>query len=291
MAREHGRLAYTLFRDRDFRSLSRSAQALYMQLLAQKEINNAGVCPLMVSKWARGCDELDEAAVWASLGELQAARFVYFDEESEELLVRSFIRNDGILKQPNLVKNALRCAEQVESAVLRGVLAEELRRLGRRDAEIVADGLDGRVSKPISNPSETLPESLNPSETLSKPRGVGEGVGEGGTLTSVGTCGGGSRASARDAAAPPLGNLDPNNPRCLKHADVPADEMGPSCRACKRVREWCETAPERGKADDLAAARSRREAIDACGLCDDGGWLVGVEPVRKCSHLRPAQES
>ncbi len=291
MAREHGRLAYTLFRDSDFRALSRSAQALYMQLLAQKEINNAGVCPLMVSKWARGCDELDEAAVWVTLRELQAARFVFFDEESEELLVRSFIRNDGILKQPNLVKNALRCAEQVESETLRGVLAEELRRLGRRDAEIVADGLDGRVSEPIANPSETLPEPLNPSETLSKPRGVGEGVGEGGTLTSVGTCGGGSRASAREATAPPPGNLDPSNPRCPKHLTVLADDMGPNCRACRRVREWCESAPDRAAADDLSARRSRREAIDACGLCDDTGYVLGVEPVRRCAHLRPAQES
>ncbi|WP_367582218.1 hypothetical protein [Tsukamurella tyrosinosolvens] len=103
--------------------------------------------------------------------------------------------------------------------------------------------------------------------------------------------GGGGVTSGNARDTPPPGNLDPSNPRCPKHLDVAVSDAGPNCVGCKRVREWCESAPDRARADDLSARRSRREAIDACGLCDDTGYVLGVEPVRRCAHLRPAQES
>ncbi|WP_415678839.1 hypothetical protein [Tsukamurella hominis] len=136
-------------------------------------------------------------------------------------------------------------------------------------SRVTDDVTDGVSSLPPTRPDPTRP---GPSSS---------GVTGGGAVTS---------GNAREAAAPP-GNLDPSNPRCPRHLSVPAAEMGPNCRGCRQVREWCESAPDRGKADEVAQRRSRREAIDACGLCDDTGYVLGVEPVRRCSHLRPAQES
>lgn len=188
--RSHGRILVSIWRDRDFIARSVAAQRCYMMLLAQKDINNAGVQPLMVRKWAKASEETAEADIVRALNELQAHRFVCYDTDTEELLIRSFIRNDGIAKQPNVLKNALRVAPQTESPRLRAALADELDSLRRKDASEVASEIrpegfgnpfetlpGSETENPRSNPSETLPEGFNPSGTLREP--CGDGVGEG----------------------------------------------------------------------------------------------------------------
>lgn len=172
MPRDHGRISSTIWRDKDFRRLSVEAQRLYMLLLSQPTVNNAGLLPFQLGKWAKGCDATTEADVLRALTELSSNDFAYFDADTEETFVRSYIRNDGILKQPNIVKNALRCAKAIESDYLRAAMAIELRRLRRGDAADVADELDpdGTAGEDFSKLHVTHPEGLaNPSETLSEP--------------------------------------------------------------------------------------------------------------------------
>src|SRR5690606_238647 len=137
------------------------------------------------SKWAKGCDEIETSEdLVPDLAALIAARFIVVDSDTEEVLVRSFIRNDGVLKQPNVFKNALRCAEGVESQAIRSALAVELRRTGRSDAARVADEIDPpgtdpdpvpdpsrRDSEPFENPSETIP-FVRPEKPRSNPSGT-----------------------------------------------------------------------------------------------------------------------
>ncbi|WP_280454137.1 hypothetical protein [Nocardia brasiliensis] len=280
MARDHGRLLCRIWNDKEFRALTRTAQALYAQLISQKEINNAGVLPLMVSKWAKGCDEMTSEMIIADLAVLVDARFVVVDTDTEEVLVRSFIRNDGVLKQPNVFKNALRVAEAVESTSIRAVLAAELRRLGRSDATRTAAILDptARDPEPIANPSETLRDDVethsetapipaeqnsrsNPSETLPEPRTLpepfadpcGEGVGEGEGERSVVGHLGGSRASAHTYASA-REELPP--PQCPNH---PGGTDAP-CGACRHARQRHEAAAEEHAAVAAAAAAERAEA-------------------------------
>src|SRR5690606_35065311 len=56
-------------------------------------------------------------------------RFIVVDYDTEELLIRSFIRNDGVWKQPKVLAIALEEAEQVASPRLRRAIAVELKRL------------------------------------------------------------------------------------------------------------------------------------------------------------------
>ncbi|WP_064442602.1 hypothetical protein [Hoyosella altamirensis] len=186
MPRDHGRILCSIWSDADFRRLTADAQRLYMLILSQKTINNAGVIPLMVSKWAKGCEHTTVEDVQRALDELHDRRFVLCDEDTEEAFVRSFIRGDGILKQPNVLKNALKCVRSIDSLVLRREAAVELRRIGRKDTVAVAEEID--PGEPLANPSETLPEGIsnpsgtlepfaNPSRTLREPRGEGEGEG------------------------------------------------------------------------------------------------------------------
>ncbi|QOV97184.1 hypothetical protein [Rhodococcus pyridinivorans] len=283
MARSHGRIDFTIWNNREFRALSERAQRTYMMLFGQKDVNNAGVLPLMESRWAKYSESTTVEDVRDGLRQLEDARFVFVDDDTEELLIRSFIRGDGVIKQPNVFKNALKCAELVDSPKLRKVLAGELRGLRRRDAGEVADRLDPNPSETlpdaVANPSETLHEPLNPSGRVREPRGVGVGEEES-SCSADGDLGGRGRAHAytREASEP--------TPHCSQH---PGGTDAP-CRACGDARkaraEW-----EAGQALAAARARSeaarvaaqdRRAAIDACSVCDGDGY-IGTD---LCTHAQ-----
>jgi len=129
VARDHARLCLRIWEDEDFLALSLPAKMIYLQLVTQRKLSYAGALDLAVKRWARPHPDLDLTEVRAALAELDAARFVVIDHDTEELLVRSFIRNDELYKQPNVLRGALRVAFDIESPILRAALADELRRL------------------------------------------------------------------------------------------------------------------------------------------------------------------
>jgi hypothetical protein len=251
----------SIWRDRHWRRLSRSSQALYLQLLSQKELDCAGILPLQPNKWAKGCCDLTVEQVWADLEELQRELFVFFDAETDEAFVRTYIRNSNVIKVPNMMKSALRAALLVGSEVIRPLLADELRATGREDAITVADQI---------NPSGTPPEPLgkgsksNPSGTLSEPTGVGVGVGEGVTLAST--------------------HLGEQRPECSKHPKN-SDE---SCRACMRRRRWDESHAQSQRDDELARRRQLREIADHCPICHGTNWIPNTDPAIHCKHQQAA---
>ncbi|AOE44972.1 hypothetical protein SEA_TWISTER6_63 [Gordonia phage Twister6] len=230
MANSAGVIKESIWRDRDFRALSRTAQATYLQLISQKELDRAGLLPLQPTKWVKGCDAMSLDDLYTDLKELQATRFVFVDVDTDEVFVRSYMRQSNVISQPNLLKNAYKCASMVDSEYLRHELATELRRLGRKEAQELADSIDPgegfempsetlpepkpiqnpslRVVEPLPKPSETHPEPLNPSGTLLEPTGVGEGEGEGVT-TADGYVGG--EPTPADEPAEPSQPTQPGN--------------------------------------------------------------------------------
>jgi hypothetical protein len=192
MPRDHGRVLCRIWQDPVFRARTPEAQRLYVVILTQQNVNNAGVVPLMMSKWAKASEHTTINDVATALSELVDHRFVLVDGDTEEAFIRSFMRNDGVVKQPNVLKNALRMAKTVESPTLRFEMAQELRRLNRRDANTVADEIDppGGVSDDLSNPPETLSEPIgNPSvgvEPLANPSSNPAGRGRGSSYLTEG---------------------------------------------------------------------------------------------------------
>jgi hypothetical protein len=173
VAREHARISLGIWNDPDFQDLRPEEQRLYFLLLSQKTINNAGVLPLQVSKWAKGSKHTTVDDIEVALAGLRAGRFVLVDDDTEEVLVRSFVRNDGVAKHRYMLKNALSMARQVESPMLRRALAAELRRLGNPEADQVAAELDATPDRtPPERHSNSIP---TPSEPQSNAQGEGEG--------------------------------------------------------------------------------------------------------------------
>lgn len=287
MAREHARILCSIWRpDSTFRDRSPDAQRLYFLLLSQRELNNAGVMPLMVSKWARCSPGTTVEDVEKALNELVEHRFVLVDRDTEELLVRSFMRNDGTLKHPYTRRSATRSAEQIESLELRREAARELVRIGHPEGVEAALRLDPDATTttrpdPIATASEQ-PNSTTPKQpdaTPSNPRRGWGGEGEGGGVTSRGGSVGGSRERAQ---GPP--SEDRPSERCPKHADT-ADP--PPCGACRGARRNAEAWDAERAADESAARIAWRATVDACDVCDENGKLE-LDDGRLVRHHDPA---
>lgn len=285
MANAGGFLKESIWRDREFRALPRSAQATYAQLISQKELDRAGVQPLQILKWAKGCDGFSVDDLMADLKVLEERRFVFIDEETDELFVRSYMRQCEVVRYPNILKNALRCAGMVASEKLRHELATELRRLRRAEAERVADAIEPEGYEPETlnpsetkqNPSETLPERLNGSETLTEPPGMGTGTGSV-TLGSsqVGEAVANSRTDQTGESQP---SNEPPPENCPKHRNDPDP---PSCGACgshnRRRARWFDERAERASARIVAF----RAEVRDCPACDENGFIEIGSGVGKC---------
>lgn len=141
MARDHARVALSVWADDDWRDLSPAAQHLYFVLLTQPTLSYAGVADwrparlrALASPWRR--DGFDRAA-----SELARRLYVVVDEDTEEVLIRSFVRHDGLMKQRNMAVSMVRAYEAIASKGIRAVFVHELARLRESDP-----GLAGWVS-------------------------------------------------------------------------------------------------------------------------------------------------
>lgn len=115
--------------DEDWRALSWSAQWLYDFLAQHPDRNEAGLLSFTIKKWTRFADGVTVADLRRSLGELDDAGFIVVDEETEEVLVRSFIRRATVYKHIRLFRNACVAIRAVESERIRSALGQELVRL------------------------------------------------------------------------------------------------------------------------------------------------------------------
>jgi hypothetical protein len=97
---------------------------------------------------------------------------------------------------------------------------------------------------------------------------------------------GGGVPDSTAPSAPPAPRLDASNPRCGRHAHIPAADPGPNCRGCRDVRLSLEqTTPADSRAAERAAFRA---AVDACSRCDDRGMLeLDDGTPARCDHRPP----
>lgn len=300
------------------KELSPLGKLYYFVVLTEPTLNQAGVGAVREGRWAKHAGlSADEAA--ACFREVQESRHIVVDPDTEEVLVRTLIRNDKVANQPNVLKAACAAAKLVQSPKLRKVLAEELRKLPAKppdritkgggrfvhpDPHAVADELDppqdptpGRADSAEEahpgvwtdlgtttglNPSRSDPERFAKG---SKPKGTGTlpeppGVGEGeGEAVPVLEIETWGVARAREKP--------PRRPRCPQHQHLAEDDPGPNCVPCRDVRVTIET---------TAGLESRSRNLEQlmtvrrCQLCDAEGWRyepgarVPLTPYERCDH-------
>lgn len=129
MAQDFAPLLRSIWSDEDWRALPVDAQHVYLLLLSHPDRNSAGVLSLTRRKWTRLAADLHPDRLDVALDVLDNAGFIVLDDDTEEVLVRAFIRRATVYKHIRMLSNALREASEVESDRLRSALGQELVRL------------------------------------------------------------------------------------------------------------------------------------------------------------------
>ena len=319
MAREHARIWLDINSDDDFEALPFDAQGLYCRvILTLDDLSYCGVATWRPRKLTTKAPDLTYPRILAAASALEQGRQCFFDLDTEEVLVRSYIRRDQLLRNPKYAAAVLRTYNGIASKSLRAAVVTEVRRvrdehpeysswsakdkttdIGAELSKLMAKpGLDempytNQIAVPITN-GETVPIT-NPDSVMigntqtvrnTNPVGNADSVPIPLTLTLTPTPspleGYVTGERHQDTAA------DPNTPRpperCPKHITEPSTRACPPCGDARR-------AADRWDADRLVAAKARQRAfvaeIDACASCDESGWALGddghpVEPAVRC---------
>ena len=125
MVAKHAKVVTSIWRDRDFTTkLSRSEQWLYFVLLSQPSRSLVGVVPYQPRKWVRMASEVDIDVIDAALEVLERHRFIMVDGDTEEVLIRTYVRHDPA--RGWAITALWRAWEAVESEPLRRQILREL---------------------------------------------------------------------------------------------------------------------------------------------------------------------
>ncbi len=294
MPRSFARITTTIWRDRDFTNLTMAQQGLYFMLESQSEISAAGTLALTVRRWSKNASDLTPELLEQELRTLESEGHVCIDEDTEELLVRTFIKWDGGYensKRRPVIRDA---ALAIQSPRLRAVVAAELTKLGLPDmASQLA--LNSPPDTPPDSPSnlrrDTVPDAVSDAITPSERVGVtlGEYVGNPLTATRNPQSAIPEREPSSGASDTPDEELSPH---CSTHQPNGTDQPCGPCRQARaslpqRLDAAHRRASERASAAAHERARLRKAEIANCQLCDsDGRRPTGdgvLGPV--CDHI------
>jgi hypothetical protein len=188
MSRDYAKTNVTIWQDSDFRALPFPAQHLYMTMWAHPELSYCGVLDWRPGRLAALAAGWDAHAIRTFADCLASRHFIVIDEETEEVLVRSWVRWEEILKQPRLSVSYVKAFSVVASNVLRSVLVHELTKIKKGAPELVGFK-DQRVLSVLDNPSVSAKDLPVPSDPfangLTQGLGLALGQGLGQTLPSV----------------------------------------------------------------------------------------------------------
>lgn len=170
MAREHARVKLSIWDDDDFRALSPAAQHLYFVLTIHPTLSYCGVADWRPSRLTGFASGWTVEAIETAAKELAADLYIVIDEEKEEVLLRSFIRNDELMEQPNLAVAMRKAHRSISSPTLRGIVIHELIRLHHDKPDLkgwakVSEMLAWPSVDPSANPSRkaSVTPSVDPS--------------------------------------------------------------------------------------------------------------------------------
>ncbi|HEY3559634.1 MAG TPA: hypothetical protein VGL05_19330 [Kribbella sp.] len=185
MARDHARIMVSIWGDDDFKALRAPQQHAFFVLLSQPRLSYCGVVDYLPGRFAALSKGMTAASVETTVEGLEKASYVVVDADTQELLVRSFVRHDGLLQSPNVTKAMAKDYGQIISPRIRAAVLAELQRARRDEPDLAGwkaikdkfpmlweaitnpapDPYENPSRNPYANPSEE--GSGNPSENPS----------------------------------------------------------------------------------------------------------------------------
>ena len=249
MAREHANIRLDMWGDDDWRALSMPAQWLYELLLTHPKTNRAGVCDWRPKRLAAMASGLDADAVRLMAEELVQGFFIVIDDDTEEVVVRSYVKHDGVLKQPNMAITMANDWTGVASDRIRAVVAFEVQKLRVEQPDLPGWKSERQLETILSASGVDVKNdpSVDPSV---------KGKAMGRTTTT---------ATSTTTTTPLLkegGALSAPSPFCNRHPDG----TDRPCRGCKLA--WAEY--EKWAADDGPVVHEHRWLSDGtCIGCEE----------------------
>jgi len=313
--RNYGRFTTSIWRDEDFTSLTSTQQAVYFLLCTQPDVSAAGTLNLTLRRWAAMSADSSPDELRRVLGELENCPGVHLivDDDTEEVLIRKFVKWDGGIRNEKRRPVIMDAAEGVSSTRIRHALALEIEHLGYVEmaAELWKTSPEGA---PSDNPSEaashtpsanhaetsraatlTTAESGTESDTDSasdtqsrfdrvvvkkrnqRPQPTTQKKRPGGSATRIGHRG------TSDAQAADASGAGPPPMHCSKHPDGTETPCGP-CRAARLAHQaWLDATAAR----EAEERRQRVAAVAECDLCDSNGLRLDPDtrkPTGRCDH-------
>lgn len=128
MARDHARVKVNIW-DEDFPDLKVVEQHAYFLLMSNRGLSRCGVIDYIPSRFQGLAADLTASRFRTAVAGLRAARYVVIDDHTQELLVRSYVRHDGVLDRLNMGKATGTAFEAVVSDAIRRAIGDELARL------------------------------------------------------------------------------------------------------------------------------------------------------------------
>lgn len=152
MGRDHARVNLTIWTDPDFRALPPAAQHLYLTLWTAPELSYCGVHdwrPARMTGLSVGYTAEHVETIAACL---EARHFLVIDRDTEECLIRSWARFDGLMKQPRMAVSLVLSYAATASPTIRQVVVHELHKIQAESPDLACWG-DKRVAEVLSHPS------------------------------------------------------------------------------------------------------------------------------------------
>lgn len=304
MAREHARIWLDINSDDAFESLPFDAQGFYCRvILTLDDLSYCGVADWRPRKLTTKAPDLTYARILSASSALEIGRYCLFDLATEEVLARSFIRRDELLRNPKMAAAVVKAYAGIASKTLRAAVVDEIRRVrdehpeysswGHKDtglalSKIMAKpGSDevpytNQIPVPITNGQAVLIGNTDSADIgnghsvpISDVVGNADSVRIPSTYTSTSTPapleGLRNRTTHQGAATD---SNSPHLPRCLDHMDDPDP---PPCGGCRDARK-ADEALQASLRDMAAEIRRQFHAeVAACDACDEFGWALGED--------------
>ena len=167
--RQYALIHRVILDDPSWRCLTRSQQNLYLLLLLKLSTNLCGIVDWRPKKLAVNASDMTVETIEADAVVLEKKLYIVRDEDTDEVLIRSFLRNDAPLKSSKTAIAVRSSYTDTASSKLRGVIVFELQRLYREQRDWqgwdqVRDLLDLPSIDPrriVSGGEEAVSDALN----------------------------------------------------------------------------------------------------------------------------------
>lgn len=312
MAREYARIRISIAGDDHVEELTPAAQWLYFRILIpDPQLSHCGVTRWLPKRLIHKAAGLTLDYILTAAAELEHERFALFDDNTEEVLVRSYLRSEELLRNPKMAVAVGDAYLGVASRQLKAAVASEVHRdkadhpdysswthTISRDA--VALLLNAKTSDQVpyvdkfTNPNTVRNGDAEPVPTTNQNGNQNTNPDRGHETQSEHQADSLHLVPTSLQPAHGVGyvgteghqgdELDPNTPpppHCPKH---PGGTDRP-CRACGDARERAEAWERDRRADAEARRQAFLAELDACRACDIHGWVENDDgEVTRCPN-------